>query len=77
MAENKNVGGQIGEFLGGLFSPIAAIGKDLAGTTTVTETAGQAESAAATKRTATIVIAVLGVITLVMVGYFLLKNKTA
>lgn len=71
-----NVGTQIGEFLGGVFSPIAQIGKDIAGTTKTTETTGQAESAAATKRTATIVIAVLGVVTLIAVAYFLIKKQS-
>jgi len=71
-----NAGTQIGEFLGGIFSPLAQVGKDLAGTTKTTETTGQAESAASTKRTATIVIAVLGVITLVVVAYFLTKKQS-
>lgn len=77
MADAATLGNQIGGFLGGIFSPVAQIGKDLAGTTKTTETTGQAESDAASKRTATIVISILGVITLVIVGYYLLKNKSA
>lgn len=74
---NNNIGGQIGEFLGGIFNPLAQVGNTLAGTTKVTETTGAAESAQASRRTATIIIAVMGVITLVAVAYYLFKNKAS
>lgn len=71
-----NAGAGIGGFFGNLFGGISAPVKNLLGETKTTETIGQSEQAAANKRTATIVIAVLGIITLITVGYFLIKNKS-
>jgi len=68
----QDVGSQIGNFLtNGLIMPF----NNLLGTTTETETPSDAESKADMKRTGLIVISVLGVIVLIVIGYFIIKSN--
>lgn len=64
-----SVGQDIGGFLGGILSPVI-------GQTTTVENVAPSASAVSTKKTGTIVIAILAVVTVIIVGYLLLKNKT-
>lgn len=69
MANNlTDVGNDIGGFLGGLLNPVI-------GTTKTTETQAPSEAITESKRTGTIVIAVLAVVTLAVVAYLLIKKS--
>lgn len=69
------VGSNIGDFLGGILSPVAGAINPLLGKSSTEKTTGADEATIASRRTMTIVIAALAILTLGVVAWALFKNK--
>lgn len=76
----QQIGGGVQGLLGGLLSPLTSNASNLLGTTqtTQTQTVRPDEAAKSSAKTTTMVIAALGVVTLIVIGIIVFKSsKTA
>jgi len=68
-------GEKINNFLGGILNPITGAFNNVVGTTTTSTTTSADATQKSNSKTGLIIVATLGVITLVVIGVLIFKNK--
>lgn len=72
----QNIGQGINDILGGLLNPIVGTGNALLGSTQTVETKNIDPNAASNRKTAILVVTVLGVIVIITIGVMMFKKSS-